>query len=262
MIIKILNLNLFEGGLFFDNILDFIEKEKPDILSLQEVFDSKNENLAKNYCSVNVLSENLPEYYHFFDPEFIALENNEKLPLGNAIFSKFPIASKNFYSLNPYLPFGEYDIVAKNNDYSNHPKNIQHAEIFIDVAEKKSLNIFNLHGIWGLDGTDNPARLKMSEIIIEAIKNKDNVILSGDFNLQPNTKTILNIEKHLTNIFRPEIDSKKLISTFNMKHKTNPGYATAIVDMFFTSKNMRIRSKKILLDDLSDHLGILVEIDL
>lgn len=269
MQLKFLNINIFEGGLFFDNILNFIDTEKPDILCLQEAFDCEQyPDLPRNYHSVEVLKKYLPDFYYYFDPEFIAIKKDKKLPIGNAIFSRWPIVEKKSFSLSPDFPFGEYSIIAPNNDWSTHPKNMQQAVIEIygkegdGNNEVQHLNVFNLHGVWGLDGDDNPARLKMSQIIVNAIKDNKKVILSGDFNVGANTQTILNIEKHLTNIFREEINNGKLISTFNMTHKTNPGYATAIVDMVFVSHDMRVMSKDVLEEDLSDHRGILVKVEI
>ncbi len=113
-----------------------------------------------------------------------------------------------------------------------------------------------MHGIWGLDGGDTPERLRMSELIVQEISGKTPAVLTGDFNLKPNTQTIQNIEKHMINVFKNEMKS-----SFNMRHKTNPGYATAVVDMFFATSDINILSKSVPDDDVSDHLPLLCELE-
>jgi endonuclease/exonuclease/phosphatase (EEP) superfamily protein YafD len=52
------------------------------------------------------------------------------------------------------------------------------------------------------------------------------------------------------------IFGESLISTFNMKYKNNPGYATAAVDMIFTGKGIHIVEKECLDADVSDHFPL------
>ena len=91
----------------------------------------------------------------------------------------------------------------------------------------------------------------MSQKIVNNLQGKEHVILAGDFNLQPNTQTISNIEKQLKNVFRGELKT-----TFNMKRKDNPGYASAVVDMIFVSKHIKILKHYCPNVDVSDHLPL------
>jgi endonuclease/exonuclease/phosphatase family metal-dependent hydrolase len=251
--IKFLSLNLYEGGLLFDNVLKFLKQENPDIIAFQEVYNSHDKNLSQQLRSVEVLSKNLQGFEHFFAPEFIALQAEGKIELGNAIFSKFPISSTSYQDFG--ITFGEYDIHPPGGDYGLHPANIQSCEIDVNG---EVFNICNLHGIWGLDGGDTPERFKMSQVIIDQIKDKQRVILAGDFNVKPNTKTIANIEQHLTNLFKDE-----LTTSFNLKRKDLekfPGYATAVVDMIFVSQDILVTSHYSPPVDVSDHLPLVCEI--
>lgn len=134
MQIKFLSINLYEGGLLFNNILDFLNKEKPDILTLQEVYNGKNKKLASNYRSIEILQNNLKDFYHYFSPE---LQDN--------------------------LPMGKIDMGAeRKGDYSTDPKNMQYVQLHLYTT---MLNVFNLHGIWGFDGKDNLRRLEMGRIV-------------------------------------------------------------------------------------------------
>ncbi|MBI3620307.1 hypothetical protein HY214_04160 [Candidatus Roizmanbacteria bacterium] len=95
----------------------------------------------------------------------------------------------------------------------------------------------------------------MSKVIIDEIKDKENIILAGDFNVKPKTKTITDIENYLVNVFKNELKS-----TFNMRQKTDPGYATAVVDMIFVSRNFKVAKHSCPDIDVSDHLPLVAEL--
>jgi len=247
MRIKFLNLNIWLGGKLFDNTLEFIKKEDPNILILQEVYDSKDQELERRFRTMEILRKELGFPHNFFSSACYKIMDGAKLESGNAIFSKFPIASKETLFFD--VSYGEKPTFEDpDGDYTYTPRNMQHAEI--DLGSNK-LNVFNLQGIWGFDPEDNERRLKTSEDIIKAIKNEENVILAGDFNVSENSKSIGNIEKYLKNIFKNELKS-----SFNLKQKTNPIFADLVVDFIFTSKNLQIVDHYCPQVDVSDHLPL------
>ena len=118
------------------------------------------------------------------------------------------------------------------------------------------LNIYNTQGIWGFHGNDNQRRLNMALTIVNKIKDQENVILAGDFNVYLNTKTIKNIELYLKNIFKNELKT-----TFNMARKENSSFATAVVDMIFVSNNIKIVGHYCPNVDISDHLPLVCTLE-
>ncbi len=244
--VKILCLNLFEGGMFWDNIQSFITRENPDILCLQEVSNG-DEKQPANFQTIRRLTSLLPNHYFYYSPEFCEVWTQGEGDGGNAIFSRFPLQDTRTVFLH-----GAYHRFARSDkkDFTEYPKNLQEATVTI---EGKKLHLFNMHGIWGSDGNDNPERLEMSKKIGEIVRGKSPSVLMGDFNLQPATQTIANIEKYMNNVFKGE-----LTTSFNMRHKTNPGYATAVVDMFFATTDISIISKSCPDDDVSDHKPLIV----
>lgn len=252
MRLKFVCLNLWLGGKLFPQIINFLNQEKPDILVAQEVYNAKIPGREDRFYSTEILKKNCGFSFDFFSPACIDVRPEGKIENGNVILSKFPITKTKTVFFD--VPFGERTDVEGGSDYSMTPRNLQCAEIQFD---KKKLNVFNTQGIWGLDGADNERRLKMSETIVNEVGNLENVILAGDFNLKPNTKTIENIGNHLRNVFQNELST-----TFNMKQKTNPGYATAVVDMIFTSNDLKVIDKKCPQVDISDHLPLVVTFDL
>ncbi len=246
MRIKFITINIWQGGNLLGNLIEFLKKENPDIIAMQEAYNGKESNLDPKFRSVDVLKAQLPLPYSSFAPQIIDVRSFGKIEQGNAVLSKFPIASQNvlFYD----VPFGErYE--ETETDWTDWPCNLQHVEI---IVNEKILNIFNTHGPWYLNGNeDTKRRLAMSRKIIEQVKDKQYVVLAGDFNVRPTTQTIVNIEQHLINVF-----DRKLKSTFNMKRKINSGYAGAVVDMIFVSSDVNILKHSCPQVDISDHLPL------
>lgn len=228
-----------------DTILSFIKKENPDILALQEVYDGHDPNWERKFRSMDVLRKELNYPYEHFAPAFLERTEFGKVEQGNAVLSKFSILDSEvvFYD-KPYAE--REDIPAY---YETTPRNLQRVSIDVDG---RTLNVFNTQGVWGTDGNDNERRLNMASIMVDAIKPYDNVILAGDFNVQETTKTIGMIEEHLENLFKG--DHRE--TSFNMQHKTNLGYATAVVDMIFASPSLTTMNHKQHTENVSDHLTL------
>lgn len=251
MRIKLVCLNIWIGGKLLDAAMDFLKQEKPDILAMQEVYGGKNPGLEARLRTFEFIKQELGYPHAFFSPATLDILKEGNIEQGNAIFSKFPISRTSTIFFD--VPLQERTNIEGPGDFTFNPRNLQCAVI---EAGSTELNVFNTQGIWGFDGKDNERRLKMSDIIIENIKGKKNVILAGDFNFNPDTEAILNIEKHLANIFKDELET-----TFNMKQKTDPDFATAVVDFVFASKNLKVIDHDCPQADVSDHLPLICVFD-
>lgn len=249
MKVKVIQLNIWRGTLL-NNAIEFLKKENPDIILLQEVYSTDLPGMPITHRLFSYLSGKFPEYEGLYGPAFTDTTKLGDIESGNAIFSKFKITdSKNTFFDEPYRTFDEQD----QTDFSHNPQTILRATLDVEGVE---VNAFSVHGIWGQDGEDNPRRMEMGDIIISEIKDKQNVIMGGDFNIQPHTETIKSIEKYVDSVFK---DS--LTRTFNLKYKTDGGYATAAVDMMFTSSEIKVIDKKCLDIQVSDHLPLVVELE-
>lgn len=256
MSIKYLTLNMFEGGKQNLELKAFFLKERPDILCLQEVYDTADNSLSERFHSIEVLTGFFPEYSHVYAPELLYHDQGKKYHCGNAIFSRFPIKETKtiFYDL-PYGEYERYNGYDLAYDFSKQPYNLLHAELSVGDA---SLNVFTTHGIWGTHGGDTDRRLAMGDTIINQIVDKQHVLLGGDFNLYRNTQTVRNIEEHLDNVF-----GDTLKTTFNIRKKPHVGnYATSVVDMLFVSHDIVIKKKSCPDVDVSDHFPLLAEFEL
>lgn len=139
--------------------------------------------------------------------------------------------------------------------------------LFQDKKTKKKIWVFNTH----FDHVGNTARAESSKLILEKIQkvNKENlpVILTGDFNLEPETVPVKLIREKLDDakrvctgiVFGPE-------GTFNAFEFNKP--VTTWIDYIFISKKGLEVTKFAVLSDSkncrypSDHLPVYAEIKL
>ncbi len=254
MKIKIITLNAWKQGNLQNKAVDFLNQEKPDIVFLQEIYNGEESQLELRYRSLNIFRSKLQLAYWQFGPQFrdITPKDQVNAEQGLLTLSTLPIVSfKNIYFDIQYTTLYNYE---DKQDFSELPQNVLFAKINLDGTV---LNVFNVHGPWNLNGTeDDRRRLAMSRIIVNEIKDKQNVIVAGDFNVRRPTQTIKQIEKYLSNIFADELKT-----TFNMKRKDNRGYAGAAVDMMFVSPNIKVIEHYCPQVDISDHLPLVAVLE-
>jgi endonuclease/exonuclease/phosphatase family metal-dependent hydrolase len=282
MTLKIICLNLWEGGILIDNIIAFLRQQNADVLLLQEVHSGTDPSLPRQHRSIQVLQEELDYPHSNFAPAMLdifadkqcphkaskpkatstkdlAAANNEtskpcctvSIEAGNAILSKFPIThvSEPVFFSHPYRTRNAHDP----REFPTTPRNLQHIVVQTPHAP---INLYNFQGVFDMNGDNfSDDRKHMSQVIIDAIANKQYVIVAGDTNAKSTNKSTLMIEEHLHNVF-----GRELATSFNMRQKTNPGYATACVDMVFVSSDFEVVNKSCPDVDISDHLPLVVEL--
>lgn len=252
---KLINFNLWIGGILWDELINFLKQENADILALQEVYKTDEKGLEPRFNSFNELAQILGYQYTHFAPTFIE-DRGDYVEQGNAIFSKYPLHEENVQFF-----VGEF---SKRKDgrenFPFSPRNLQH--VSIDLVGN-TLHLINLQGVWAEHGEDNEQRLKMAEIILKeatTVKENEPLIICGDFNVKPNTNTIRMIEEKYTNVFKDMLET-----SFNLKRKdleNYPGYATAVVDMIFINGLVNLEQKHVPEVDISDHLPQVIQFTL
>ncbi len=134
--------------------------------------------------------------------------------------------------------------------------------LFLEAGKGDQLvSVCNVHGL-ALPGEkcDSPGRLMQTEGIIKFMaKRKIPRIIGGDFNVLPETQSILKFE---------EAGYRNLIKDFNIrttrnefswkKYPDNPLYYS---DYVFVSPDVRVKSFSVPDMEISDHLPMILEID-
>ncbi len=240
---KLITLNIW-GAQVREPFFKFIKNnEDIDIFCFQEVYD-KAEKLLSHYPNVshNIFTELqaiLPTHQSFFRPVLEGV-------YGIAIFVKKEI---------PVLEEGEV-LIHKNVNYSeltgHHSRNLQWVKLKLN---KKSLTIFNVHGLWnGMGKTDTLDRLAQSKKIKEFVNTITGPrIICGDFNLKPDTESIKVLEHGLRNL----IKENGIKSTRTSFYKKEEKFA----DYIFTSPEIKVKDFKVLSDEVSDHSPLYLEFE-
>ena len=251
MHLKVISLNLYQG-LLLDAACDFLHTERPDVVLLQEVYNGTDPALAPRYRSLQELLDRLDFKYHDYEAALIDNRQEGKIPEGNAILSRFPITDRSATFFNE--PFRD-DYVDDITNNPTQPHVLLHAHLHTPAGE---VDVFNVHGPWDLVGeNDSPKRRQMVAAILEGVKGKECVVVGGDTNAKPVNAAWQPLNQVLMSVF-----GNDLPSSFNMRRKTNPGYATAAVDMLFVSHNIRVLSKDCPDVDISDHRPLVVNLEI
>lgn len=250
MQIKVVCLNIWLG-ILLDRSIAFLKEQDADIILLQEVFDAREESWNNRGLRSRAELKKLGYAYEAFSPTFVKVQEEGKIPQGNLILSKFPIVSSEEVFFD--VPFNDSFLQWRGN-FETTPRNLQHVVIDANGTE---LNVFNTQGIWGEDGDDNERRLAMGQTIADAVRGKSHVILGGDFNVQEKTETIKLIESvGVKNIFKDELKT-----TFNLRRKTHPGFATAVVDLLMISPDISVLEHSCPDVDVTDHLPLIAVLE-
>jgi len=223
------------------NILSLIKEVDPDIFCCQEINDRTD--LLKETAQI------LPYYY--FEPADIKGVGDVALPLGNAIFSKFPIKSKKLVVLwdgpNPTLG------------------NPQEKRIYIEaklVINGKGFSVGTTHLSFAPAFKDTPERSEQAKKLMEAIGgNKSNFAISGDFNSAPDTQIIKSIESQLVSAGPDHGEPTFTTIPFSFAGFEATGLEWR-VDYIFTSPDIKVKTASIISTKYSDHLPILAELEI
>jgi len=251
MTIKFVTLNLWLGGKLFDDILQFLKQQDADIVVLQEAYNGEDSALERRFRSMQVLQQELDYPYQDFVADYRDFDHTDgKAQRGNAILSKFPIIARDaLFFAEPYNE--TYRDVPGN--FEHCPRDLQHVTLQTPAG---GVNVYNIQGVWDMNGDNySPQRRRMAELIVDTVKGRPNVILAGDTNAKQTNQAIADIEKSLKSVF-----GRDLPTTFNMRHKDNPGYATAAVDGIFVSPGIKVLKRTCHDDNLSDHLALSAEL--
>ncbi len=195
-----------------ENLIDFLAREQPDVIAMQEVFDGRDGTLKPRFRSIVVLQEATGLQHRAFAPTHNQMFPKFSVPAGNAVLSRFPITREHVWFFD--VPFQE-QLIDNGRDYTHFPCHVQ--QVTIDRGET-TLHVFSTHGIWDQHGNDNPRRLRMGRIIAERMDNVQPAILCGDFNVNEGTQTITRLGERLQNVFAAS--RRTTSSTFHTNRKT------------------------------------------
>ncbi len=262
---KLITLNIW-GGQVYKPLIEFIKEqsETVDIFCFQEVFKSER-NIFHNNMRTNIYSDIvkiLKDYNSYYAPMFQGHDTKEKvdfeLLFGQATFVRKSIKVLSEGDIFVYGSYGqEYTKPVRSGGFMDFPRNMHFVNIENPSVRsgqvKKETLIANLHGFWIPNSKeDTPERLEQSDKIIKFLNSyKHRKILCGDFNLNPNTKSMFKLEEGMINL----IKKHNVKSTRSNLHTRKDKYA----DYILVSKDVEVKDFKVLTNEVSDHLPLFLE---
>lgn len=236
---KVINKN-YNGGKNAKQFANFINKQKPDIICLQELtnaYENKLKTFIPNYhlTGENRFNKKSIWYSHF----------GEK----NVIITNLKIIKTKTYSLSKNI-----NKIGKRSLLSIFPRI---ATVTTITKEKRKFTVINTH-LDHLTNTGRKTQLIYLKQIIE-LNNNYPIILTGDFNLNTESKLFQEFVKYMQkrncklipineNTFKPPVNPFKL--SYNCKTP----------DHIFIPNDFNIESINIIDNNLSDHKLIKIKI--
>ena len=231
------------GGRLGKQIQNLIDQEKPDVICLQESVSMKGGSNGGWFLTVDEIKR-LNKMNLTYSPVISFSFMRRKAEFGNAILTKAKILNQNtvFTRL-------EYK---KDFDYESDDHNIRNLLHVIVDNKGKQLHILTHHGHHVPNHKKgNEDTLRQCNQIAEYIKGlKGEIILTGDFNLEPNSESINKINKILRNL---AIEAQLITTRTPLTHKTE------VCDYIFVNDEVRVKSFNALDDVVSDHKALILE---
>lgn len=254
---KIICLNTWGGKAGKEKILDFFHtyKNTVDIFCLQEMWrapyghlgsykaggvDMRDEEIM--VYGVDEISKVLKGHNTFFRPHHL-----DDYGLMMSVHKDIAVHEEGevfVHKFKNFIPVGDVGL---------HARNVQ----FVKIMHRETpYTIMNFHGLWNGKGkTDSVDRIEQSKKIAELIKTiEGEVVICGDFNLLPDTKSIKMLEEAgLVNL----IKEYRITSTRTSLYSKSEKFA----DYIFVSKGVSVKDFKVLSDEVSDHTPLYLELE-
>lgn len=239
-------------------LIDFLNEqtENIDIFCFQEVFKSEK-NIFHNEIKTNIFSDIksvLKDFNCYYAPMFEGHDTNQsvdfELYFGQATFVRKNIKVLEEGNIFIYGAYGQEKTKPKKGGFLDFPRNLHY--VLIRDSHRRTF-IGNLHGFWIPESKeDTPERIEQSDKIINFLDQfRSRKILCGDFNLNPNTKSMAKLEKNMVNL----IKKYNIKNTRSNLHKRKDKFA----DYILVSKNIKVLDFVAMRKDVSDHIPLYLE---
>lgn len=226
-------------------VIDMVAHEAPDIITLQEVLESKHD--LGFFPSLSELSEHLGFRHTFFSPVYSLSFAGYSAEFGNAIVCRQPFQERDTVFTN--LSYVE-NIKLGIDDYN--VRNFQH--IVVEDKGGKKIHVINHHGYHIPEHKNgNKLTLKACQQIVDYANSLEGpVIITGDFNLHPTSPSIAVIN----NYFRNLTQEYNLTTT-----RTDLTYKTEACDYIFINEHVVVNDFYVSSIVASDHQALILDFE-
>ncbi|MBU0576263.1 endonuclease/exonuclease/phosphatase family protein [Patescibacteria group bacterium] len=230
-----------------DNIIQEIQNSAADIVTAQELI----QNSKTNVDTAQYIADRLG-FNYFYQTADTWDNREEKKAQGNAIFSRFPIVKSDCVYLQK----------PKHNPTNALEEGRVYLEVLFDIHGKK-LTIGTTHLSLTPHFKITNQRKKEINNLIGVIKNKkSDYILGADLNVVPGSYTIKQLEKYLKSAGPDYGENTFANQAFDYRGMFQVKGLEERLDYVFATDDIRVIGAQVFPTKYSDHLPILVEIEL
>jgi endonuclease/exonuclease/phosphatase family metal-dependent hydrolase len=242
---KLVQVNIWCGKLGHQ-LVEFLKREQPDIVCMQEVNDLKG-HAGPLFTTLDEIKEASDFRHTVVAPALSYRFMNRMLTFGNAIMSNLPMSNHNLIYTRGKLT-KNYDILEDDINV----RVLQHVNVTIGNTP---INVLNHHGHY-IPNTKlgSEETLRQMQIIADYLDQLSGpIILCGDFNLAPSSKSLMLINDRLINL-SVQFGLKNTYNRIHVNHE--------VCDYIFVSPEIKV--KKFQASDalVSDHKALILEFDL
>ncbi len=242
---KLISINI-ELNKHYTTVFDFIKKENPDVICLQEVLEEDFDRFKTDLSMQGIFKA---RRYFAGNPHYEGVAGKRE---GVAIFSK------NIINSGAIFYEGSEENVAKSFDeYMSDEKNKKNSVLVwteIKDSDGKIYKYITTHLPVTKDGESTPYQLEVVDILLNTLSNLGEFVICGDMNAPRGNETFTRLaKKYKDNIpekYKNSID-QNLHRVKNLQH---------MVDGLFTTPTYMASEVK-LVDGVSDHMAIIAEIE-
>lgn len=237
---KLVSLNI-ERAKHLDRILAFLQKERPDVACLQEVFQPDLADFAQRlglgyvFAPMVLMGRAQPE-----EPPFV--------PFGIGMLSRFPIKNvqRRYYD-------GE-ETVASKAIFNGIPDAYAHPLLSARFqTDGEQLTLATTHFSWTPDGKPNDTQRKHLQALLKLLEGFDDFVLCGDFNTPRGGEIFTELAKRYKDNIPPHYQT----SIDGSLHRAGP--LQLMIDGLFSTPHYEVSNVR-LQDGVSDHCAILATV--
>lgn len=245
-------------------VIEFLKSQDADFIALQETVQPLEGSVYPEYQTHTDIEQalRLTHPYGFFGPIWVGdAFRGQGIPecrFGGHIQQGLDIFSKHAFVGGTHEFFYkhfEYMIDWSNWRQEDHGRAVQ---IALFEIEGRPLQLLNLHGIWTHDKRDDDRTLAQCQYLVEAARRREiPTIITGDFNLLPDTDSIQIMSDSFRNLIR-EYDVRSTRPAFRDELDTGG----KVIDYMFVSDDIEVRKFGPVQVSISDHLPLVLDFEI
>lgn len=243
--LSLISVNI-EGNRHLDRVIPFLQDHQPDVVCLQEVFESDYQRLASDFAMTGIFAPMTLKPYREEDDSTLN-------PMGVAILSRLPITST-----ATHYYFRPADTIAR---YQREDKRSTIAVPYVYArveAENYTFPVATTHFTWTPDGMLSDEQQTDVKALLASLAPYEELIICGDFNAPRGYNGVYDqiSAKYIDHIPKEYTGSIDLSLHRNGKDPVEgPRMANFMVDYIFSTPHFAATNVE-LVSGVSDHTAV------